>query len=536
MSGGATRQACSQCQALCLLLIVDQPYQKYKIWQPLLLAISAALGLWAGLNMRQVEPQGSVNTETNKLYLDRSQKIKDVISFVQSKYVDSIDQDLAIDFALESFMSNLDPYSEYIPAKFIHSYADQINGKSRGMGIRIVAVDSQLMVSQVIKNSPAANAGIKIGDKILEIENLQAGMVYNNLDSVRLEIQNHINDSIRIKWESNLSKVTLMKQIALTELDDHAVTNVHTPVKQILYLKLNQLSKDSYRDFMNAVEKNFDRGQCKHLIIDLRNNSGGLVHEAASILNQLISEKDVLLFKTSGNKVKEKEFKSTGKPFFRIDKIAVIVNNETASAAEIMAAALQDLDRAIIIGSPTFGKSVILEQYSLGDGSAIRLSVSRYTTYSGRSIQKNYENPENIPFLGQSIWLQDSGYYSLKNKKLVSHQGVVPDILISDNNSYAQENSLFEFADVIVGRHFMEFKKLINENPDKINTDKKVSELIRTAILKEHPAATQIELTKMESECRYALARWFFGDEFEERMRLMNDECLAAAVGEIGKG
>lgn len=515
-------------------MIVDQSIEKYKKWQPFLLGLCAALGLWAGLNMRQIEHPRTQDSNETSLHLDQSQKIKDVLSFVQSKYLDTIDANLATDLALESLLANLDPYSEYIPAELMHRYSDQIQGKLRGIGVNLVEVDSQLVVSEVRSHSPAANAGISTGDYILEIENHPAVPYSTNPDSIQDFIENHQSDSILIKWQNRIHHNIQKAPIAIEELDEHAVTDAHIPVSQVLYLKLNQFSKDSYREFMNVVEHYFDSGKCRHLIIDLRDNTGGLIHEAAYILNQLISEKDVLMFRTSGNKMKSKEYKSTGRPFFKIDKIIVLVNEETASAAELMAAALQDIDRAIIIGVPTFGKSTVLEQFSLGDGSAIRLAVSRFYTNSGRSIQKDYLNSAEAPYLGRSGLGKDSVYYSLKKKKLTAHQGVIPDILVSKNSlKKTDKESLSEMADYIVGKNFKNFHSLIQNNPDNINTNIKISEFIKLEVAKD--SIYKSSSKSLEQECKYALAKWFFGVELEHRMRLLDDECLSIALRELMK-
>jgi carboxyl-terminal processing protease len=511
---------------------VDQSIEKYKKWQPFLLGLCAVLGLWAGLQMRQIERPGVQDSNESGLHVDQSQKIKDVLSFVQSKYLDTIDPNLATDLALESLLASLDPYSEYIPSDLMHKYSDQIQGKLRGIGINFLAIDSQLVVSQVRNHSPAAAAGIAVGDYVLEIENHAAIPYSTNPDSIQDLIENHQSDSIWIKWKNRIHHQVHKSQIAIEELDEHPVTDAHVPVNHVLYLKLNQFSKDSYREFMNVVEHYFDSKNCRHLIIDLRDNTGGLIHEAAYILNQLISDKDLLMFRTAGNKIKSKEYKTTGRPFFKIEKIIVLVNDETASAAELMAAALQDLDRATIIGVPTFGKSTVLEQFSLGDGSAIRLAVSRFYTYSGRSIQKSYQNSSEVAYIGHSESESDSVYYSLKKKKLPAHQGVIPDIIVSKSSfNNSDQSSIDVITDYIIGKYFTDFQSMIQNNPDNINKNFNISELIKREVVKDSTNKYSAKL--LEQECKYALARWFFSEELEHRMRLLDDEFLAIALKEI---
>lgn len=511
---------------------MDQKFETYKKWQPFLLGICAALGLWAGLNMKQIHKTESGRSDELKTYFDQSQKIKDALSFVQSKYLDSINPNLATDLVLSSYLASLDPYSEYIPVDKMRLYSDQINGKSRGLGFKFIRIDSLYTVSQIQTKSPAYIAGLRVGDKLLIIDSIHLDSGYFNCDSILSEIDNSGEDSFLIKWKSNSSEEIQETILLNDQWAESPVCCAHSPAPGVLYVKLQQLSKDSYRLFMRTVEQYFETRHYKHLIIDLRDNSGGLVHEAAFILNQLITEKNIIMFKTSGNKVKDKEYRSTGKPFFEIDKIVVLVNQETASAAELIAAALQDVDRAIIIGQATLGKATVLEQFSLGDGSAIRLAISRFYTYSGRSIQKKYEENPYVEYLGNSNWNADTNYLSLKKRKLNSHQGVIPDFLLSLEKTSTKEITYTRHhADLFVGKHFDEFKTILQDNPDHIFKNRKVEQLLRNELLKFYPLKKQTSLYQLaDDECRYALARWFFEPELEKRIRLTKDEYLQTAL------
>jgi carboxyl-terminal processing protease len=506
---------------------VDQNLEKYKKWQPFLLALCATLGLWAGLNMRQIEHPNPIKQGEAIFSADHSQKIKDVLSFIQSKYLDSIDAEMATNYALEGLLSNLDPFSEYIPAEYMHRYVDQIHGKLRGIGLGMIDVDSQYVVNQLKHGSPAEIKGISRGDVIIELDHHTLTKGNMNLDSIHDFIEDHTSDSIQIKWLSRLENVNHEAVLPLEELENPPVTNVHKASKQTLYVKINQLSKETYREFMQYLEKEFESGKSKDLIIDLRDNSGGLVHEAAYILNQLISDKDVLMFRTSGSKVKEREFRSTGKPFFKVENIAVLVNAETASAAELMAAVLQDLDRAIIIGTPTFGKAIVLEQFSLGDGSALRLAVSRYYTTSGRNIQKTYDQSVTS-YLGNAGHEPDTVYYSKNNHRLVAHQGVIPDILVQDSSAvYSPE---WFYTERLVAREYQKFHELVAGNPDNIHQSAGLNKFMNEKLV---TVPGNLKPALLQKEGHYALARWFFGEDFEYQMRLMDDPVLSRALNEL---
>jgi C-terminal peptidase prc len=463
---------------------------------------------------------------------DQSQKIKDALSLIQSKYLDSINPSEATDLVLSTYLAYLDPYSEYIPSDKTSLYADQINGKSKGLGFSLTLCDSVFIVSYIEPKSPAYLAGLRIRDHLIQLNAKSIDSTVSNVDSLIASLVPDSSQSYSIKWQSYESNEIQELIIHNTQWSESPVCGVHSPAPATLYIKLEQLSKESYRQFMRNLEQYFESKHYHHLIIDLRDNSGGLVHEAAFILNQLITEKNLLMFKTAGGKSKEKEYRSTGKPFFDIDKMVLLVNENTASAAELIAAALQDIDRAYIIGQPTMGKSTVLEQFSLGDGSAIRLAVSRFITYSGRSIQKNYTQISNIEYLSKPEWKADTEYFSIKKKKLISHNGVIPDLEIKPVEIPEEELSIYRTqADRFVAVHYKELKKLIDNDPDHIFNDRRIKLLINTALLKLYPSKKQTSSYQhAEIEFRYALARWFFGKDLEKILRLKNDDYFLSAL------
>ncbi len=487
--------------------------------------------------MKQVQNPISREPGEELPYLDQSQKIKDALSLIQSKYLDSINPSEATDLVLSTYLAYLDPYSEYIPVDRMSQYTKQINGKGSGIGFTLIHIDTTYLISKIESKSPAYIAGLRVGDQLLKIDSLRLDTLVFNTDSLLNEIAENPNQHVQLTWKSLETQETQDQIIQKAEWNKSPVCCAHSPIPGVLYVKLEQLSKDSYRLFMRTLEQYFETRHYKHLIVDLRDNSGGLVHEAAFILNQLIEEKNRLMFKTAGGKVKEKEYRSTGKPFFEIEKIVILVNQHTASAAELIAASLQDLDRAVIIGEPTLGKSTVLEQFSLGDGSAIRLSVSRFITYSGRSIQKNYPSDSSFEYLAKPHWNPTSEFYSLKKNKLSSHQGVIPDIHAQSSGLPLEELKLYQNqADYFIGRNYKNLKKLIDDQADRILNDRRVNLMINTELLRLYPSKKQMaSYQSAEMEFRYALARWFFSEDLEKRMRLEKDEVLQTGMEVLTK-
>lgn len=509
-------------------------YSSYRIWQPLLLGVVAVLGFWAGIKVKLLQPNPTQQTEIRKLDQHHAQKIQDVISYIQSKYVDSLNQQKLIQLALESYVNALDPYSEYIPADEFQTYQNALSGKQTGFGMELYFIDTNLVFFNTINSSKAYQSGIRNGDVVLELNGLD---VSKNRDKVYSQLQQILDaklDSISIKvFQRQANKIQNYHWTA-ESYEEPSVKGVHLIEKDILYLKIDQFIKGSYREFMEYMETFVGDKRAKHMIIDVRGNSGGLVNEVAYILNQLIYEKEKLLFKTDGYHVKEKEYKSTGNAFFKVQHIAVLIDSNTASAAELFAMALKDLNRAKIIGDTSFGKATILEQFNLADGSAIRLAIARFSTLSGKNIQRIHEQQNwqvavsdtLIPF-GSMTADETSGTDGPPH-------GVLPDIIYEDQNPILNNKEVLAFIDKRILAQINFYHSVIQDHPDRIYENKEIKEQIQ----KEFNACPEnlrkgISAELFEAEFRHALCAWIYNTELEQRDRLRKDEMIRIAIREI---
>lgn len=372
--------------------------KKLNIWLPLLFSLVLVAGMLIGTKMQNNPPTVAAIEVSKKEELPPSTlgqgKLEELIRYIEARYVDDVNKDELVREAIDNILFQLDPHSNYISAEQLKSVNEQLEGSFDGIGIEFVVVEDTVMVVAALAGGPAEAVGIRSGDKIVEIEDSLT--VGNNIDyegileKLRGESGSKIKIGVRRGDETKLNYFTITRgKIPVKSVEVAYMLDTETG-----YVKINRFSAKTYEEFMNALEDLVDNHDMKHLVLDLRQNPGGYLQEAVNILSQLFDRKDLLLVYTEGKNVSRSEYKSTGRNFYKIENIAVLTDEGSASASEIIAGAIQDHDRGVIIGRRTFGKGLVQEQYRLRDGSAIRLTVARYYTPSGRCIQKPYESRE----------------------------------------------------------------------------------------------------------------------------------------------
>jgi len=370
-------------------------------------------------------------------------KLEELIRYIESRYVDAVNKDELVKEAIDNILYQLDPHSTYISAEQLKEVNEQLEGSFDGIGIEFVVVDDTVTVVAALSGGPAEGAGILSGDKIVQIEDsltIGKNIDYEGvLGKLKGEKGTKIALGILRGDENKIRKFTLTRD----KISVHSVEVSYMLDDLTGYIKINRFSANTYEEFMKSLEKMVDEKGMKHLVIDLRQNPGGYMQEATSILSQLFKDKEKLLVYTEGKNVPRNDIKSTGRTFYDVNNIAVLTDEGSASASEILAGAIQDWDRGVIIGRRTFGKGLVQEQYRLRDGSAIRLTVARYYTPSGRCIQKPYEGREDYDedvseriesgelYDGHEILHEDTTkYYTDAGRVVFGGGGIEPDVFI----------------------------------------------------------------------------------------------------------
>ncbi len=370
----------------------NQP-KKINIWLPLLLALVMVGGMLIGNGMQKAPViKISSNDKLELGTVRESGRVEELIRYIDSRYVDDIDRDKLIEKAISNVLGDLDPHSNYISAKELKAVNEQLDGNFEGVGIEFLIVEDTIVVVAPIVGGPSEKAGIMAGDKIVQIgDSTVAGQTYATSDVVK-QLKGEKGTTVKVGVLRGKTRELLSFDITRDQIPLNSLEVAYMLDEKTGYLKLNRFSSTTYKEFMASIEDLVDNEQMEDLVLDLRQNPGGYLLEATKMLSQLVEDVDKLIVYTEGRTTKRSEYKTTGKTFYKIGKVAVLIDEGSASASEIVAGAIQDWDRGIIVGRRSFGKGLVQEQYDLKDGSALRLTVARYFTPSGRCIQKSYDD------------------------------------------------------------------------------------------------------------------------------------------------
>ncbi|OAV45216.1 S41 family peptidase [Lewinella sp. 4G2] len=429
------------------------PDSKTNYWIPVLFALTLVAGLFLGYRLNYDGPLIASNGDQGGIGGGR---LEEILNYVDARYVDDADIEELQETAINALMEGLDPHSSYIPADELKAIDESMQGNFDGIGIEFLVVDDTINVISALSGGPSDAAGILSGDQIIMVE-----------DSVVTGVSTYgIDPASLMRGEQGSQVAVTIRRPGVFEAQEFSITRAPIPLFSVdaayllepktAYVKINRFSRDTYDEFVKALESQLEKKDAHNLVIDLRGNPGGYLQEATKMLSQLFVEKNLLLVYTEGRSSRRAEYKTNGRAFYNIQKIAVLVDESSASASEIVAGAIQDHDRGIIVGRRTFGKGLVQEQYPLQDESALRLTIARYYTPSGRSIQRSYEEGEdqyrsdihrrynNGELTGESDFSQDSSelFYTDNGHPVFGGGGITPDYFVPLDTTLNDESFL----------------------------------------------------------------------------------------------
>lgn len=354
--------------------------KKLQVWLPLLFSLTLILGMMLGYKMRDGIPG------RNFFSYEKSTPLEELLGLVKSKYVDDVNLGNLSDTAITAILNKLDPHSVFISAEEVESANEDLAGGFFGIGVEFEMLDDTINVLSVMPDGPAFKAGIQTGDKFIKVnDSIVAG---KKMDEKRIKKilrgDNGTSVTLNILRDGALKTFTLTRGI----ISVSSVGAAYMVTDSIGYIKLRKFTQVTYREFMQALEGLQKKG-LKKLILDVRENGGGVLEEAVAIADEFL-DGDKLITYTEGKHFPKKEYRCKRPGLFEKGELVLLADEGSASASEVLLGALQDWDRATIIGRNSFGKGLVQEQYDLSDGSAVRLTVARYYTPVGRSIQRSY--------------------------------------------------------------------------------------------------------------------------------------------------
>jgi len=358
--------------------------KKLLVWLPLLFAIVMMVGMLIGFRLRgNIRPTGFFKTR-------KQTPVQEVMDLVTMKYVDPIASDTLGENAIDGMLSHLDPHSLYIPPADLTEVNEDLQGNFEGIGVEFQIFDDTVNVMNVLAGGPSDKAGLKVGDKFVKVDDsVVAGNGITN-DRIRKLLRgpgaSKVTVTLLRAGESGPPRTFAITRgtIPLPSVDVAYMIN-----KDIGYIRINKFSETTHAEFAQALMKLQSQG-LQRLILDLRGNGGGILSESIEIADDFL-DGDKLIVYTVGARSPKVEYRCRREGLFEKGRLALLTDEGTASASEVLTGALQDWDRASIIGRRTFGKGLVQEQYQLSNGAALRLTIARYYTPTGRSIQKPYD-------------------------------------------------------------------------------------------------------------------------------------------------
>jgi len=380
--------------------------------------------------------------QTNQKLKNTDHKFVSAFNFIKNAYVDSVDEAHIVEEAIVKMLDELDPHSIYYTQKQIKSANEPLKGNFEGIGIEFFMYKDTLTVIRIIQNGPAERAGLIPGDKILSVDDEKITGSHITTTFIASKLKREKGTKLKLMVKRLGEKKPIRIPIVCNKVPINSIQTFFLIDQQTAYVKLIRFSKNSQDEFNSAISS-LRKDSVTNLIFDLRGNTGGYLKTAIKLADEFLSSDKLIVF-TKGSKRAHKKYFSTSKGNFKDGKVIILMNHTSASASEILAGAIQDWDRGLILGKRSFGKGLVQQQFNLPDESAIRLTTSRYYTPSGRCIQKSYDDGNDAYrhelstrfskgelVYADSIDIPDSLKYYTNNKRIVyGGGGIIPDIFI----------------------------------------------------------------------------------------------------------
>lgn len=408
------------------------------LWMPLAIALSVVVGIMLGHYFGG-----------RSRIADNDRKLNTLLNLIADDYVDTVNLDQLIEMSIPQILANLDPHTTYFSAEDMRAANEELSGSFSGIGISFMLLNDTINVIEVIPGGPSEKVGILAGDRIVEIDDSAfVGPTITSGDVMK-RLRGDKGTRVKLGIRRKTSRQILHFTVTRGDIPVKSVDAAYMIEKNTGYIKVNQFARTTYDEFLTALTLLQDDG-AKRYVVDLRGNGGGYMEMAVLMANEFLPENQLIVYTKGRYKRDDSQVWSDGNGQFQDAEVVVLIDEFSASASEIFAGALQDNDRGLIVGSRSFGKGLVQQQFTLPDSSAVRLTIARYYTPAGRCIQKDYksgmmayEKELYDRYLNGEIYSQDSMKIDksqifttmLTGRTVYGGGGIVPDIFVPRDTS-----------------------------------------------------------------------------------------------------
>ncbi len=518
------------------------------------LAYSVVLigGMYVGsklLNRESFQEKKVVNYAATE-----TEKVDDILHIIKKKYVDEVNPEKLRNLPIDSLLHQLDPHSVYLPPTDAFELSETLEGNFEGVGVEYYILNDTLLVTKVIKDGPAFLSGLRQGDKILKVDTAQVSGRSLPRSAMIGKIKGKKGTTVQLTVLRPGSTNSTLLNIKRGRVEVSSIDAAYMLNSETAYIRIGKFGATTNSDFTNSVKVLKGKGM-KKMILDLRDNAGGYLTAATGLANQFLPENKLIVY-TEGKHQPRTDYFTTGGAEFEHGKLAVLINENSASASEIFAGAMQDLNRGIIIGRRSFGKGLVQEQFAFEDGSALNLTIARYYTPLGRNIQKSYkkgfkayqdeiENRLNSGELTAEANKTDSllnsmPYINKDGKKIFAGGGIQPDVYVKLDtvgynkfyNTLQQRKVFIDFVfDVLAERYTADY---LNKTLSVFNiSDKDYVDFLKYAESKKIAIDTkQLIASKplIYKNLKQMLYKYYLGDNGYYRAHNLNDGMIKQAL------
>ncbi len=526
---------------------------RIKMWLPVVVAVAFVAGLWIGFKVSDKEESGLAR-----------EKFGTILSLIDNEYVEPVDVDSLVEKTIPELLEKLDPHSTYIPASDLKAVNEDLEGSFSGIGISFMMLNDTITILEVISGGPSEKVGIMAGDRIISAnDSVLSGKGLSN-EKVISKLRGEKGSRVRLGVKRNNASDLLFYDVIRGDIPVTSIDASYIIEPGIGYVKVNKFGRTTYSEYLTNLTHLKNEGAEK-FIIDLRGNGGGYMDMAILMANELLPAGNLIVFTKGRTAEDSMSTHSDGIGSFQDNEVVILIDEYSASASEILAGAIQDNDRGLIIGRRSFGKGLVQRQTELSDSSAIRLTVSRYYTPSGRCIQKKYTPGESNlysheivdrfnhgeAFNVDSIKLDKSlEFTTAHGRKVYGGGGIMPDVFVPNDTSgvtsyyinVVNAGLLQKFAFDYCERN----RDMLNECADtdellaKLPSDEMLlQEFVKYAVRNGVPARWRyinISCQLIVNQVKALIARDILGSQSFYHIYNMQDKCIATAIEQLNNG